>query len=499
MLDQASGAQAEAEFQAADSYDLIVVGAGICGLNALFAAAEYLPKTAKVLLIDEKDVAGGMWNTAYDYVRLHQPHPMFTVGDMKWDWRKPRSYLARRDEVRGHLARATGAVAGKVVLSTVFGHRVSHCDEVKTPGGYMARVTLHPNDAPGQSRTLWAKRAIFAPGVNYHQAEPLALSSDQVISIIPQDLQETLAAHPGAEVYVIGGGKTAMDTILAALAQDPQRRVTLVKGQGTNFLNRTRYVPTGLRRWTSGELVSRLFRDLALHFDGTNGGETIAHFRRNHSTDPDGQNGHFLYGLQSEDEHDRIAQGLSQTVGAYLQDVTGTPDGPVMTLRGGGTLPVPPGSIFVNCCGSFFRSAQMEAPAEFLSPQAAVLTISVRSSIHFLTSVAAFFATHLLYRDGLRGNGLYTLDHEALFRKDRNAWLGASAAQAYMNQVIAVQTLPMTLLDRCGLDMDRWYPLPRRLAGLIKMKATAARDIAHCRQALDTVASRHGIACAPLA
>ncbi|MFN9281434.1 MAG: hypothetical protein ACK6DW_17140 [Betaproteobacteria bacterium] len=50
-----------------------------------------------------------------------------------------------------------------------------------------------------------------------------------------------------------------------------------------------------------------------------------------------------------------------------------------------------------------------------------------------------------------------------------------------MNQVIAVQTLPMTLLDRCGLDLDRWYTLPRRLRGLLQMKSSAERDIAHCR------------------
>jgi len=103
-----------------------------------------------------------------------------------------------------------------------------------------------------------------------------------------------------------------------------------------------------------------------------------------------------------------------------------------------------------------------------------------------------------LYRDQLRGQGFYTLDLEALFRKDRNAWVGASAAQAYMNQVIAVQTLPLMLLDRCGLDMDRWYPFPRRVAALIRLKSTAANDIAHCRRALDNVARRFDVQAGPL-
>jgi phytoene dehydrogenase-like protein len=55
MLDQT---EAEAGVAAAmldgKTYDLVVVGAGIAGLNALNSAAEYLPKGARVLLLDQK-------------------------------------------------------------------------------------------------------------------------------------------------------------------------------------------------------------------------------------------------------------------------------------------------------------------------------------------------------------------------------------------------------------------------------------------------------------
>ena len=86
MLDQ-STESSSAALAALDGqvFDLVVIGAGISGLNALYAAADYLPKDASVLLLAQKAAPGGMWNTAYDYVRLHQPHPMFTVGDLKWD------------------------------------------------------------------------------------------------------------------------------------------------------------------------------------------------------------------------------------------------------------------------------------------------------------------------------------------------------------------------------------------------------------------------------
>jgi len=498
MLDQTGSEKARESEADAVHYDLVVVGAGVAGLNALYAAVQYLPATARVLLIDQKDVAGGMWNTAYDYVRLHQPHPMFTVGDLTWAWNKPRDYLAKRDEVRDHLASSIDAVEKVVNLTTQFGHTVASCDEVEADHGFRARLTVHPNGDPGQVSAIEADRTIYASGLNYRPAEPLALSSDSVISIIPQDMLATLAAHPEAPVCVVGGGKTGMDTVLAALGTGPEREVSLIKGRGTNFLNRTRYVPTGIKRWTSGALISRLFRDVALNFDGDNEDHTIRHFRTQHSTAPDCANEVFAYGMQSEEEHSRVVQGLAKTHSDYLVDVTDQTSGPTITFRSGASEPVTDGTIFVNCTGSFFRADDLHERQACLSPNGTVLCIAPRDSIHFLSSVAGFFATHLVYRDTFRGKGFYTLDHEDLFRKNRNAWIGASATQAYMNQVIAVQTLPTMLLDRCGLDLDRWYPLPRRVIGLMQMKSSAMRDIAHCRKALDRVAERFDLHCGPL-
>lgn len=498
MLDQNSTLTGQKRTQVTDTFDLVVVGAGVAGLNALYSAAEYLPKGAKVLLLDQKDAAGGMWNTAYDYVRLHQPHPMFTVGDMRWQWNKPRDYLARRDEVRDHLSSALEPISGKVDLKTAFGQTVIACNEVQTDQGFRAEVTFHPNNDPGRPRTILTERVIHASGLNYRLAEPLPLSSASVISIIPQDLRKTLAAHPDAPVYVAGGGKTGMDTILATLSDNPARKVSLINGRGTNFLNRTKYIPTGRKRWTGGKLVSQVFRDLALNFDGDNEDHTIEHVRRHYATDPANRNGVFLYGLQSEEEHARITAGLRETMPGYLADVIDSPDGPVLTLRDGHMQAVEPESIFVNCTGSFFRTSEMTDALPCLSPQGTVVAINARDGFHFLTSVAGFFLVHLLYRGEIRDKGFYTLDLEALFRQNRNAWVGAVAAQAYMNQVIAVQTLPLMLLDRCGLDLDRWYPFPRRMAGLIRMKCTAKDDIAHCRAVLDRVADRFGIRCGPL-
>lgn len=89
------------------------------------------------------------------------------------------------------------------------------------------------------------------------------------------------------------------------------------------------------------------------------------------------------------------------------------------------------GSIVVNCSGRFFRGERLEGPIPALSTNGCVMAINPRSLMHFLTSVAGFFDTHLLYRGLLRGNGFYALDHEALFRQNRNAWVGTLAASLH--------------------------------------------------------------------
>ena len=479
-------------------FDLVVIGAGIAGLNALYAASQYLPTGAKALLLDQKPAAGGMWTEVYDYVRLHQPHPMFTVGDMKWNWRKPKDYLASRDEVQSHLQECLKQTAQKLRLTEGFGQTVADFKEIDTPTGHKAQVTFHGNGMANQTGTITTEQLIHATGFNYQTPVPLALSSEAVRSIVPGDLRASLAEIPDTQVFIAGGGKTGMDTVLEILRQSVNRNVTLLAGMGTDFFNRSEYVPTGLGRWTKGQVLSRTFHTLAMRFDGDNEADISSFFKSTYATHLGSSNQQFLYGLMSEDEEARVQSGLQDYVYDYLEDVNDGPNGPVMHLRSGQTRPVPEGSLFVNCTGSVLRGETPDADHPCLSEHGRILSINVCDSMHFLTSVAGFFLPHMHYRGLLRGSGFYMIDQEKLFKENRTAWIGATSTQAYLNQTLAVQSLPLTLLDRCRLDFDRWYPLPRRMAALIKMKAGAKRDLPHCRRALDRVAKRFGVHCAPI-
>lgn len=480
-------------------YDLVIVGAGIAGLNALHAATLFLPKSARVLLIDAKDAAGGMWNETYDYVRLHQPHPLFTVAGMRWKWRKPPDYLATRDEVKQHLAQCLQALRQRLDLELRFGHAVSAVTELRRSGVWKAEVVFHDVADPDRPITVEADRVIHAAGFDVQPLDRLALSSQAVLSTTPSSLMATLDAHPDAPVHVVGGGKTGMDTILAVRNRNTGRTIVLINGEGTYYLNRTRYFPTGLGRWFGGALAAGMFHDCAMRFDGHNEDEIRAHFIATYAVDHDPRSRNFIYGVMSEDESRRVEAGLAGKIWDYLEDVADGPTGPVMRLRSGAEIPVPQGSIFVNCTGSLLRRRSPERPQTCLSEHDTILSINMHDAMHVLTTYSSFILSHLYLSGRLRQSRLYFLNLEALYGSDKPAFAAATMTQSYHNVLMALKNLPTSSRRHFAMDFNRWYPLPRRLLALRDIRRTARDDIRHCRASLDAVKARFGIAGGQLA
>ena len=474
-------------------YDLIVVGAGIAGLNALHAASLHLPRSSKILLIDAKDRPGGMWTMTYDYLHLHQPHPLFTVGGMKWKWHKPAHYLAARGEVQHHLASCLETLRGQFDVEERFGHSVSAVREVQQSGAWRAEVDVHKIDDPDVIVTVGADRVIHAAGFDYIAPEPIKLSSKSVQSITPADLSTTLAQNQNAPIYIIGGGKTGMDTILAVLDENPKRAVTLINGAGTYYYNRTQNFPTGLKRWIGGNLAANIFRDCALRFDGHNDADTCAHFIATYAVNSDLRSQNFIYGILSEDESRRIETGLQDKIWDYLEDIVESQSGPVMHMRSGAQMPIADGSIIVNCTGSLLRPRPSEGSTPCLSPNDTILSINLQDAMHILTTYSSFVLSHLFFTGRLRKAGLYLLDLETLFRLDKHAFSAATMAQSYHNLLMGYKNLPTEARKNFGMDFNLWYPLPRRLLALNRIRKSARADIQHCRKSLDVVVKRFDI------
>lgn len=182
-----------------------------------------------------------MWADTYPYVRLHQPHGMFTAGNIKWTFGKDRSYLATKDEVLDHFAHRLDVIKERVQVDERFGWTLQSQQQVAG----LVRISCTSSD--GRLLLIEAKRLIKAYGFQIMPNDPLGISSARVHSVSPDfcDVSRGEMRASDTPVWVIGGGKTAMDTAHALLAEHPGREINMVAGSGTFFGSRDRLFTGG--------------------------------------------------------------------------------------------------------------------------------------------------------------------------------------------------------------------------------------------------------------
>jgi hypothetical protein len=475
-----------------ETSELIIIGGGITGLNALAVASRYLSPRDRVVLVDSRARAGGMWVDTYDFVRLHQPHPIFTAGNIAWQLGKPASHLATRDEVLDHLRYCVDVVRTRVDLDERFGWEYIEHDEA---GG---TVTVTVRNPDGRIETLTTRRLVKAYGNHVLPSSPLSLSSAAVRSTTPEALSGLVARRTEASspIWIVGSGKTAMDVALMLLRECPGRELNMVAGSGTMFSRRETFFPTGPRRWYAGTRINAMLRQVALRFDGTNEQDVAAWFADTYGISPTAEPANFFSAYLSDAECADIRAGVRRLEPGYLDDVLDTTDGPAIVLRDGRSLAIPAGSWVVNCSGYL---AQPRRPYEpFVSDTGNVLSIQLRSSVTGpFTSFAGYHLTHLMFRDRLRAARLYELDVEDLATKSRSAIIWASITLSMYNLGRIARTLPPKVMIDCGLDFDRWYPRARQMAGAAAFLATQPRDASRYRKTLDTLGARFDVQVGP--
>lgn len=482
-----------------ETCDLCVVGAGVAGLNALAVAREYLPSSARVILVDERRAIGGMWNDTYDYVRLHQPHRMFTAGDIKWRETNNPAYLANKSEVLTHLNHCAAECGRAYNLDTFFGFELNGQEEIQQDGEFIAELQFNNTEDPeGVPLIIRAKRCIKAFGFRVPTNPPLSFSSSRVESISTHGNSlfcEKFSASD-APCYIVGGGKTAMDTAATVLNHYPDREVNLIVGRGTIFLNRDKLFPRGLKRWWGGKTTLDAFVDLASHYDGTNADEVFALLKSNYTIQLDENFKHYFFGILSEKENFLIKNGVEAIVQDYLTDVEDQANRPVMMFRDGQPQAVPDASWFINCTGYIAREVHDYDP--YVSPHGTIVSVQPTSGIHFLSTFGAYFLTHLLFLGKLSTLKLYELDYQDLIRKDRFAFPFVSITQTLYNAMLIMDSAPASVMIRCGVDFDNWFPFHRRLLGGAKLRRNQKRYRGKFKAALDTVQRKHGIRCGEL-
>ena len=474
--------------------EVCVLGAGIAGLNALFAASRHVSARDKLVIVDRRAAPAGMWNSTYGYVRLHQAHPMFTAGNIRWRDQPDPYHLATRDEVVGHLQHCFEQISKRAALDPRFGYTYLRHEE----GSRQWPVTVFcRRDADGAELRIHARFLIKAFGYDIVPLQPLALSSQRVRSLAPEsaDLLQQVRQQGDAPIYVVGGGKTGMDTAHMLVRELPQRKVRALIGEGTMFLDRDKVNPGRWRRHFAGVTPLEAFLDIARRFDGRNEAVILDHLRQEYCVSLDASCRRFMFGVMSPRENRELRDGLDEVIKDHLVDVVDEAGGPVLVLRSGRRRPIEPGAVFVNCAG-YLKAPPYEP---YLSASGHVLSIQPSSTVHFLSSMSAFLLTHMLMLGKLAEAPLYQADMDTLRDASRDAFPAAAITLTLYNVSVIARQLPRWVLAENGLDPIALFPWHRRLLALLRLMVFLKRHPHQLRSTLDVVRERFPVKLGPLA
>jgi cation diffusion facilitator CzcD-associated flavoprotein CzcO len=475
--------------------EVAIIGAGIAGMNALFVACQYVKPEQRIILVDSRSRVGGMWVDTYPYVRLHQPYEFFTAGNIPWELDVERSHLASKGEVLDQFEHCMRVLSQKARIDTFFGYTAG--EETESDG--VVTVPLIGVDNPDDRVEVRAKRLIVATGYNIGPKEPLDLSSKRVRSVSPNDFDmvgEQMRAGTDA-VWVIGGGKSGLDTAHSLVSEFPDREVHLVAGSGTVFINRDVAFPRGFSgRWFSGTRATAFLTEVARLFDGTNPERLMEEFANNGAIGVVENPRHHVFGVISEPEVALVRDKLRGIHTDHLVDAVDRGDDVELLFRSGQSTTIPAGSWIVNCTSYLGQTPGPYRP--YTSASGAVVRVIPQSATFYLTSFAGYFLTHLAFLEKLTETPLYEIDMNELNKESPEILPWAMYTQVVYNLGLIADAVPVSVLNDCGLSFDGWFPKPRQMVGAMRFLAGRKRARPHQEQVLAAVRERYGVRCGPL-
>lgn len=267
--------------------ELAIIGAGYAAISAFNAAAKYLPLGSTVVIVDRGTKWGGQFTTQYDYVRLHQPYQQFTAGEREWAIAKvkPPTYLATKMEILSHFDDIANACIEEKNLNVIYLWNYQYNRDYKINSDGKVEFVVHhvqPVDEDDKNKNnnyenikilpvrVVADRMINGSGFDVQRKQRFQFEKhirSRIHSLRPADVQtakfNSLMKYSkdfDKPIYIIGSGKTAMDTMLALkrLGNKVASRIRCIAGRGTYFINRDR---NDNNKW---------FLEMMDRFDGTN-------------------------------------------------------------------------------------------------------------------------------------------------------------------------------------------------------------------------------------
>jgi cation diffusion facilitator CzcD-associated flavoprotein CzcO len=214
--------------QSEHRFDVIIVGAGISGINAAYRVQDQLPGFSYAVLEARHD-HGGTWDL-FKYPGIRSDSDLFTFGFAFNPWNRSNP-IAEGSAIKSYI----GDTARKFGIdkNILYKHKLTTADWSNEEHVWNLSV-----DADGKEKKITARFVIFGTGY-YNYKQPLqakipGLDAFKGQIIHPQFWPEDLD-YTGKKIVIIGSGATAI-TLLPNLA-DKAARVTMLQRSPTYILS----------------------------------------------------------------------------------------------------------------------------------------------------------------------------------------------------------------------------------------------------------------------
>ncbi|KAK6541339.1 hypothetical protein TWF694_007154 [Orbilia ellipsospora] len=236
-----------------ETFDIIVVGAGLAGIIASYRLQTMLP-SKRFVVLEARACMGGTWDI-FKYPGIRSDSDLTTYGFVFEPWSQDRQ-IASGSQIFNYIKETAGkhGIDQKIRLN----HRVSRASWSSEEGRWRLDVL-----ADGVEKVMYAKYTMWASGY-YDQnrglnPEILGLGDFKGNLIHPQFWPEGLD-YTDKRVIIIGSGATAI-TLVPAMAT-AAKHVTMLQRSPSYLL----VIPTNaredqiLKRYLPASMASRLIR-----------------------------------------------------------------------------------------------------------------------------------------------------------------------------------------------------------------------------------------------
>ncbi|KAK1752665.1 hypothetical protein QBC47DRAFT_389057 [Echria macrotheca] len=207
-------------------FDIIVIGAGLSGINAAYRIQQSLPHKSFAILESRAQI-GGTWDF-WKYPGARTDSTMALFGFDWYPWTQS-SNMARAGDLRQYIEDA--AVSEGIDTRIRFRHRMTTASWSSAEQCWTLEVEVSHPDSPKETKTIKTSWLICATGYySYDKALPAEIPGLDTFAgdVIHPQWWDDSVSHAGKRVVVIGSGATAI-TLVPALASSGVASVTMLQ------------------------------------------------------------------------------------------------------------------------------------------------------------------------------------------------------------------------------------------------------------------------------